>query len=142
MGPRLTVLDVYRMSAIKIRSRWNTIRIPVPESPRVPIRLESHRVIMRAQTIEVRIRWETRAKAEVLGLEDKCCSGRVEEDFSRACTLYCETEGILCIVETNIAFIGRYTAPRTRKYRLWNLVNLIPFVLNLDVDAVRYTFKL
>ena len=94
---------------------------------------------MRAQTIEVRIRWETRAKAEVLGLEDKCCSGRVEEDFSRACTLYCETEGILCIVETNIAFIGRYTAPRTRKYRLWNLVNLIPFVLNLDVDAVRYT---
>lgn len=81
MRPAISVLEIKRLRTVQVRTRGETIRVLVPHGANVLCGVESQRVRVLAEAIEIRVLGEFCTQAQVLGFEDERGGGRVEEDF-------------------------------------------------------------
>lgn len=74
------VIKVDRMSAVQIGVSWNVRRLGVPNHAAVSCG-EAKRVTVLTQAVDVRLLGKAGTPANILLLEDKFTSNRVEDDF-------------------------------------------------------------
>lgn len=92
---------------------------------------------MLAQTIQARVLWQTRAESKVLVFKDNWRSGGVEKNFAALASYYREAEWIFFILEPEVVATGTcLSIGRTLEDRVWDLIDLIGRILDLDVQSL------
>lgn len=132
----LPVLQVKRLRAIQVRPRRNTVAVLVPHGADVVCGVEAEGVGVLAQAVQVGVLGEFRPQPEVLRLEDEGGGGRVEEDFARVAAADLEGEWGGGVVEFEAVLGCGGGAAGPGEHGCWDLVDLVVFVLDLDMEAV------
>lgn len=92
---------------------------------------------MFAQAIQTRTVRETRAKSHVLIFKDDLSCRGVEENFTALTPDYGERERIFLVLEFESGAIATASiAIWTFEYGVWDLVNLVCGILDLNVQAL------
>jgi hypothetical protein len=138
MRARSTVLKVERVSSIEVGVGRNAIAVLIPHRADVVGRLQAKRVGVLAQTVQVRVRRQAGAEAEILRFEDERCRRGVEDDLAGFGAGDVEGEGVRGVAELEIAQLRWNCASGPREDGFGDLVDLIAFVLNEDMNAVRW----
>lgn len=89
---------------------------------------------MLAQTVQARAVRKTRAESHVLVLEDDLCCRSVEENLTTLASDHREAERIFLVLELEVRAIAAASANFwTFEYRVWDLVDFVRRILDLDV---------
>lgn len=92
---------------------------------------------MLAKSVEIWIVGEFGSQAQILRLKDKRCSRRVKEDLTGLGASNREGKGVGLVVELQGGPLGAPSLrPGTGEDRFGNLVDIVGFVLNLDMETV------
>lgn len=92
---------------------------------------------MFTQTIQAGVLWQTRAESKVLVFKDNWRSRGVEENFAALASYYGEAKWIFFILELEVVAAGTcLSVGRTLENRVWDLIDLIGRILDLDVQSL------
>lgn len=135
MAPALPLLEVERVAPVDVGSGRDAVVVVVPERADVVGGVEPEGVGVLAEAVQEWVFREVRPQAEVLGFKDQGRSRGVEEDLLRVGTDDGEGEGLLGVLELEGARVRGGAPLRSRDDRLGDLVDLVPLVLDLDMQA-------
>jgi hypothetical protein len=135
----LALLKVQRVAAVKVRARWDGVAVAVPEGADVVRGIQPEGVGVLAEAEQERVIGKACPQAEVLRFEDERCGGGVKQDFVRIGAGDGKGEGLLGVIELEVAPACRAAAAWSGNDRLGDLVDLVVLVLDLDVEPVVYT---
>lgn len=97
--------------------------------------MDLQRISALAKTVETGILWKLCAESNVLILEDEIGSRRVEKNATLL-TGDGEAEWLCDVVESEIAVDRTCSRRRSSEDRVWHLIDLVGFVLDLDMKTV------
>lgn len=136
VGTGLPLLDVEGVAAVDVGAGGHAKVVEVPERAEVISRVEPEVVRVLAETVQVRVIGEAGPEAHVLRLEDQGRGRGVEKDLLGVGADDGEGEGLLRVLEPDVALIRQAGPLRSGDDGLRDLVDLVPLVLDLDVEAV------
>lgn len=134
VGARRAVVQVEGVRAVQVGVVGDAEAVLVPERADVLVRLEVEGIRVLAESVQVGVGGQLGAQAQVLRLEDKRGRRGVEQDFVAA--LDAEAEGRCRVFELEVRGGGGRGARGAGEDGFRDLVDLVVFVLDLDVKAV------
>jgi hypothetical protein len=139
MRATFALLKVQRVAAVEVCPRRNGVAVAIPERANVIGGVESEGVGVLAEAEQEGVIGKASPQAEVLRFENEGRRGGVEQDFVRIGAGDGEGEGLLGVIELEVASACRAAAARSGNDGLRDLIDLVALILDLDMEAVVYT---